>query len=640
MRDNLALLGLGLWVARFDHADIHIVAFDARGRRMGAAEFFRTWRPTLMARDMGGSPRLAIQHGVGSIRVAVPREEPLSLEILWPVAGFGKVLLRADNRGHGFRISRDATTTIELVPELARSRIEELRSWVAEHNGSRLASDEANRHLGLADLVMRDLARAGDQGRRAALAYDALRAALFASEQEVIAESRDSIERVRRGAMAVTILDRSGRPLGNGRVHVSEERQDFLFGAFAARYDAETVARMRSAGLNYATLYLNWLATEPRDGFLDFPRLDREFVPDNLREDGFTLRGHALVWLANAGMPSWMEPMRGDPDAVRDAVKRHVGAIVGHYAKDVQIWEANNEGHAAWASWGLDHHAMIEVVRAAATEIRRRAPASQIMINLALPLGEDVSLKYYPLIGRLSGGRIDESAIDPYAFAERLIHAGIRYDLLGLQFYNGCFVDVRGGVQVPAIDLFRFASVLERYGRLGKPIHITEIAAPSAARDDPGESYWHARANPRIQADYLAGIFTIAYGSPNVSGINWWDFYDDHPFADSGGLFDRAGGPKPAYFRMRELLASWRFEGEVTTDVRGVASFKGPPGEYRFTAREGGGVVSALAHITPDESRLVALRPSALPAAAQRAARSATAAAPGSPAYGAPSGAY
>ena len=608
LSDQIALLGLSVWVGRLDGGDIRIVAFNDRGHALSSAEFFRTWRPALIARNMNYLSRFGIQHGLGSIRVAVPADEAVSLEMLWPVPGFGKVLVRADNGGRGFRAARNGSLTIELTPELARSRIGELRRWIGSHHRERPASAEAEHKLELADLVMQEVGRSHDLRRRSALAYRALRAALEASEQEVLAEARDSIELNRRCAMLVTMLDRRGRPLANARVHASQQRFDFLFGAYNDDYQAATIERMRAAGLNYATLHLDWLRTEPREGVFGFKRLDDDLPTRALRDGGFTIRGHALVWLSNAGMPSWMESVRGNRAALCASVKRHVDVVLAHYRNDdVQIWEGNNEGHAVWARWGLDSDGMIEVVRTAVEEIRRQAPASQIMINLALPLGEDLSLKYYPFITQLSDGRIGASAIDPYSYAVELERAGVPYDLLGLQIYNGAWVGVHGGVQVPAIDLFRFATLLERYAGLGKPIQITEIASPSAARGTVGESFWHAPANQQTQADYLAGVFTIAYGNPQVRGINWWDLYDEHAFVESGGLFDRENNPKPSYLRLKRVLADWRYEGDLITDARGVAHFDGPPGEYRFTIEDGSVLSSAGAHLGGDTATAITL---------------------------------
>jgi endo-1,4-beta-xylanase len=616
--DEVVLLGLSMWVARLDHGDITIIAYDDRGNSLSSTEFFRIWRPALIARDLDDRSRFGIQHGLGAIRVAVPPNDSIGLEILWPIPGFGKVLVRADNGGQGFRVARNGSIDIELVPELARSRIEELRRWIENHQGGRPASAEAEQNCEVAELDMQELSRTADPRRRSKIAYRALCRALQASEQEVLAEARCSIARDRRAAMSIKLLDSRGRPLADTRVHARQERFDFLFGGYASTYTPETIERMRSAGLNYATLHLKWNRTEQRDGIFNFQELDRELAVPMLRDNGFTIRGHALVWLSKAGMPQWMETARGDPNALRALVKRHVDALLAHYGNDVGIWEASNEGHAVWARWGLNADEMLEVVRTTIREIHQRAPASKIIINLALPMGEDLSLKYYPLVAYLSDGRIDGSASDPYSFALELARAGISYDIVGIQVYNGAWVGVRGGVQVPAIDLFRFATLLERYAGLGKPIQITEIAAPSAARGTALESFWHAPANPQTQAEYLAGVFTIAYGNPHVSGINWWDLYDEQAFVESGGLFDREFRPKPSYLQLRRLLADWRYEGDLMTDEGGIARMDAPPGEYLFTA-ENSTLLSGEAHLDRRSTSVVTLNEVANGAALVRA---------------------
>ena len=310
--DHLLLLGLSLWVCRYDHSDLKIIAFDVNGRELGSTEFFRTWRPALIARDSGGAPSFGIQHGVGSIRVALRRGEASSFDILWPAPGFGKALLRADNSGRGYHPAEDGSTVIELVPELADSRIGELRRWIKEHNYGRIASSAANEHLQVAEAVMGEMQREHQPRVRAALAYRALSAALQASEEEVLAESRDSIRRDRQVSMRVMLVDPTGLPLVNQAVHIQEQRGDFLFAAYHDGYDPETIDRMVSAGLNYATLHLDWNRMEPKDGNSAFAQLDKESAPRTLNELGFTLRGHAMVWFPDSSMPSWMEPKRGD----------------------------------------------------------------------------------------------------------------------------------------------------------------------------------------------------------------------------------------------------------------------------------------------------------------------------------------
>src|SRR5208282_1454594 len=97
-----------------------------------------------------------VQCGLGTPRLAIPAAEPVSFELLWPVSGFGKVLLSADNGGHGYRVSAGAYTRIELMPELARSRLAELERWISHHNQGHPVADDVAQALAFA---RRQLAR-------------------------------------------------------------------------------------------------------------------------------------------------------------------------------------------------------------------------------------------------------------------------------------------------------------------------------------------------------------------------------------------------------------------------------------------------------------------------------------------------
>jgi endo-1,4-beta-xylanase len=606
--NRVVLLGLSLWVTRFDHGTIELVAFDEDGRPLDSVEFLRTWRPAMIVRDQAGSPVLGLQYGLGTPRIAVPSGQPVSLEMLWPVSGFGKVLVAADNAGQGYRVPAKATLRIELLPEFARSRFFQVKRWIDSHNEDRCASPEAAQELDSGSRLIREMERSTDARRRAMLSLDALRLVLRAGEKEVLAEARETIQSRRRGILRIRVEDNDGRPLPDVKLQVNQRRFDFLFGVYSDGYDAETIARLKAMGLNYAILFMTWNRTEPSRGIYSLDEFDRYFEPEELRENGFTLCGHALVWFANGEVPAYIQKLRGRPDDLVLATREHVRRIVTQYKDDVQIWEAINEGHPQWSRWALSDADLVRVAKASAEEIRKDAPGSAIMVEVTLPLGEDVALKYYPLIGLVSLGRIGPASSDPYQYLERLSRAGVPYDILALQIYNGAWMNIGWGVQVPAIDLFRFACVLDRYSKLGKPLQIGEIAVGSTHYTSALESWWHAKADQATQADYLEGVFTIAYGNTHVQGINWWGLYDNYRFVENGGLFDGSRRPKLAAERLTRLLERWRSSGEVVTGPGGWASFDGAAGDYQISSGAGVSRISTTGHIAEGRTTTLILR--------------------------------
>jgi GH35 family endo-1,4-beta-xylanase len=529
--------------------------------------------------------------------------------MLWPVSGFGKVMLAANNEGRGYRVNLNRELSIELLPEFARSRMFQEQQWIEKHNSGLCASALAATELESAARVIRELESANSPQKRASLALAALRLELKAGEEEVMAESRDTIAKYRRGDLLIRVEDASGRPVRDAKVTVTQLRFDFLFGVFSDRYDALRIAKLKAMGLNYTMLFMTWNRTEPASDIYSFDQFDKVYAPAALRDNGFTIASHAMVWLARGEVPGYVTSMRGKPDELEAAVRRRVATIVGRYKDKVQIWEAMNEGHPQWSRWDLDEASLVRLVKASAEEIRKQAPNSQIMVEVTLPLGEDVALKYYPMISIVSLGRIGARSAEAYEYVDRLNRAGVPYDILALQDYNGAWVDVAGGIQVPAIDLFRFASELDRYSKLGKPIQIAEIAVGSSDHGGRNASWWHARPDQQTQADYLEGAFTIAYGNLSVEGINWWGLDDNYRFVEEGGLLDRSLRPKAAATRIAKLLQGWRTNGELETGIEGSALFEGAPGDYRITAKFAEGRARSVdAHITQGATNSVVLR--------------------------------
>ncbi len=597
--DRAALLRTAIAIARVPHASIEVIAFDERGRMMGGADFLHARRPTLIVRDHNGAVCFGFQYGIaGTPRLAIPPAEPVSFDLPWTVPGFGRVLLTADNRGHGYRVSAGAYTRIELLPELAQSRLAEVERWVASHNQGHAATDDVAQGLAFARRQLARMDTVADPKERSLLAVPALRAALQAGEQEVLAEASNSLSERRGGKLLLKVIDRHGYGVPNVKIRVNETRTDFLFavGTGDRGYDSDTIARLKQIGVNYATLDLNRLEREPRSGVYAFDPFDRRFNPLALKQNGFILSARIPVVSFNAATTSSKPPVGEAPSAPGHKLHAHLAPILKRYKDPVDVWQIDASA-AAWPGFDDDPATTAELIKAAAETIRKGDTDGRIMLEVAAPLGQDVTSRHYP--GLFGGSPLAGLAdADPYTRIEFLSHTGVSYDLVGLRFDPGASMDdAASGVPPPPIDLFRFALELDRYARLGKPLRITGLAAASSGQNGRGQGWWHAAADEGTQADYLAGAFTIAYANPHVQAIEWPALYDADAIAAGRGLLDRSNRPKAAYGRMVSLLAGWRGDGEVTTGPDGTASFQGPAGDYQLSAQVDSTALTGVAHI-------------------------------------------
>ena len=503
------------------------------------------------------------------------------------------------------------------MPELARSRLAEFERWISHHNQGHPVPDEVAQGLAFAHRQLARVDAATDPRERAALALPALRAALQASEQEVLAEASREISEHRSGNLLIKVIDPHGTEVPEVKIRITETRPEFLFGVGAPNrgYPAETIARLKQLGLDYAGLDLSWPELEPRAGVYAFDRCDRRFNLAALKQDGFVLRARGLTAASAAALPSSIASLRGNLSALSLAIPAQLAPIIKHYKNIVGVWQIEQDG-GAWAGFGLDNAGTAHIIKAVTAEIRKDAPNARIMINVAAPLGEDAAAQYNR---RLLGirGVTGTGARDPYARLKYLSSAGVAYDLIGLEFCRGGSPErADSRVQPPAIDLFRFARELERWGNLGKPLQISALAAGSSGG---GSSWWHAPPDEGTQADYLTGAVTIAYANPRVQAISWAALFDRDALIAGGGLMDPAKRPKAAYDRLSALLNGWRSGGDVTTNGDGVASFQGAPGDYRLSARVDSDLIAGTAHIDQNASNvalisITTLAPSPSPA--------------------------
>ena len=62
----------------------------------------------------------------------------------------------------------------------------------------------------------------------------------------------------------------------------------------------------------------------------------------------------------------------------------------------------------------------------------------------------------------------------------------------------------------------------------------------------------------RLQADWIAQFYTIAYSHPEIEAITMWSMADPG-YVPASGLFTEQLEPKKSFFRLKELEKSWRF---------------------------------------------------------------------------------
>jgi endo-1,4-beta-xylanase len=458
------------------------------------------------------SPSRSVAEGV--LVSEPPGVIPFAIALRLPIKGFGEVTLYANNNGRGFT---PADFPLNLNVAFAQTRLHRvktaLRKW--ESQGFSFL-DLIELRLGRAKLAVERAIASHSLPTKIKLCNDSLMESLWAGEQLTVSKAQQRIAKQPRSKV-------------------------FRFGCNAFGYSTAgpEYERYFQQIFNFATVPFYWKPFEPQQGKTQFA--DRDVAVEWLRQSGIAVKGHPLVWFHEVGLPDWV---RQKPYAEIKALLRHrIVDITAHYQNRIAYFDVMNEAHGApWANeLKFSPQQFLEITQMAAQAARQGNPNVVRILNCCCAWGETVA--YYAPPQR-----------SPFQYLKACIANKIPFEVIGLQLYY------------PDQDLFEIDRLLDRFSILGKPIHITELGVSSATGIDEqsllkdAQGLWHAPWSQAIQADWIEQFYTICYSKPAIEAISWWDFTDSGCFWPFGGLLDRNMQPKEAFYRLKDLLAQWRYQ--------------------------------------------------------------------------------
>lgn len=379
------------------------------------------------------------------------------------------------------------------------------------------------------------------------------------SNDDVLAQAKDRIERYRQGSGAVVVRGADGKPVAGAAIKIEQLRHDFLFGCNLFRLarirDAEREEEYRrrfAALLNYATLGFYWAAYEPERGRPQYDYTDKAVAW--CRENKITCKGHPLVW--DYADPRWLPQEFAE---IRQLSNARVHDIVSRFKGGIDIWDVVNEPthlgrfKTRTGEWAISMSAVPYV--AEHLKIARAAnPHATLLVN-------------------------DYRTDPPYAkILEGLRDDGkLLFDAIGIQSH------MHGG----GWPLGRVWNVCDTYQKFGVPIHFTETTIVSGPRADA--KTWGASTpeGEAAQAEYVPKFYTALFAHPGVQGLTWWDFSDDGAWQGAAaGWIRKDMSPKPVYDRLMSLIkGDWWTKLEGRTNAQGEFSNKAFFGAHRLTAQ-------------------------------------------------------
>jgi GH35 family endo-1,4-beta-xylanase len=396
------------------------------------------------------------------------------------------------------------------------------------------------------------------------------------SDEDILAQASERIEKHRKGQGNIAVRDARGRPVPGAKVTIEQLRHDFLFGCNLFQFgrcdnrEHEEQYRTRFAALlNYATLPFYWQTFEPQPGHPDYQSIDQ--VVEWARAQGIARKGHPLVWDHPAGSPRWLPEDQKEMERLSDA---RVRDIVARYQGRISIWDLVNEAthlpdHAnktKMAEWGA---AMGPVsYTSQPLKIARRAnPQALLLVN-----DYRTDRAYYNLLNGLK-------AYGTYLF-----------NVIGIQSHMHD--------EVWALE--KAWDICDTFSRLDRVIHFTETTILSGPRNGPGENWGETtHAGEAEQADRTAKFYRTLFAHPAVEAITWWDFSDYHAWqAAPAGWLRKDMSPKPVYERLLHLIkGQWWTRTDGETGPRGNFVTRAFYGQHRVTVQlPNQGPISQIVH--------------------------------------------
>lgn len=459
------------------------------------------------------------------------------IDVRWNVEGFGYIYITADNGGEYYNLpALGKTEYLNLNYELAKSRVIRNRKRLKRNmiNGWQPERD-TKAFIDISEEYFSDAQKHQNQNELCAvLSETALYYAMQASEKIELEKAQ------------YDILKTGYRP-------------GFFIGCDARGYfqmDPDLFLELFPQAFNYATI-THYLVSK---SYQDFePQEDEEqfnlrtVLFKELRNRKITVEGRPLFWFYKTVTPDWLRNM--SYDKLKKYIERHAKEVVSHYGNEMYAWEVVNEAHD-WANeLQLSPDQIVDVTKLACEIVKEVNPKIHRLINNCCPFAEYVQLRKW--------GDIDAKYPQrtPIEFMKALVEAGVDFTVAGQQMY------------FPFRDLSDIIILLERFEQFGKPVQLTEVGASSGPNVESVNTgrlgistepfAWHGQWTEELQADWLEGVYTLAYSKPWIEAVNWYDFVDPFSWIKGGGLISSPNGEKKlAFTRLIELQKKWKNLGK------------------------------------------------------------------------------
>jgi len=463
----------------------------------------------LFGGDGIGIRRAQISFDGGFIECIRPNLETAGLALLWPIDGFGKVLLPTT-------CLPERERPYNLNVEIARAKLMQIvnkrEDWLFFDSIEGLAgiSREAQ------DLFIRAIQNISVPSEASQFADESLKKAIVFSEK-LAAKQAETLFRTR------------SQSHGFGR------------GCFGCRVDPVEiddpvyVARLLEL-FGSVTIPINWAQIESRKGSYDFSTIDA--CIDVLGKQKLTLSAGPLLCFSGEYLPKWLLRSGAGFEKIREMAYHFVSTVVARYSGVIRAWYAVS-GLNVLNHFGFRFEQILEMTRAANMAVKQASDRALKIIEVGNPWGE-----YYATV---------PNSIPPLVYMDMVVQSGINFDAFGLQVRLG---KNQSGMHVR--DMMQISAILDSFGPIAKPLYMTNVEVPSRNGDGLYDGnvagIWHEEWNQSQQGQWIEQFYKVALSKPFVNSVTYSNLIDteDSAIKHSGLLTDQLE-PKESFQTLKKL---------------------------------------------------------------------------------------
>lgn len=378
-------------------------------------------------------------------------------------------------------------------------------------------------------------------------------------------EALERIEKIRKRDLQIRVVDASGKPVDAASLSLKQKRSAFQFGT------AIPLIRLTAEGRDneiFREKVLELFEAASPENDLKWPVWLGEWndlAPYShqkaiaglewLKERGFHLRGHVLVWPGWKNLPQITHELRdaGRAEEILPIIDEHIREM-GEVTRDLlPEWDVLNEPYT--------NHDLMDLF------------GPEIMVRwfkVAREAFPDAALYFNDFSNH--DQVLDAAHVAHFEETFRyLLDNGAPVDGLGLQAH------ISGQPNDPE----RVLATLDRYSKAsgGLPIRFTEFDIRTEDEE--------------LQADYTRDFFILAFSHPDVVGIQLWGFWEGAHWIPLGAMYRKDWSEKPNAAVYKDLvLKQWRTNLCAETGAHGEYTTRAFLGDYELNVEHDGRVVT------------------------------------------------